>query len=130
MQPRQDLYPTPSSYSPHPKPTPLPATPANASSIRDCTMYIYGCLRLYYYVSWQNFANMGSPANSTILVRLKPKFCVTSSSQSQDIYDLDLISGTIYGSPGPFSECQCAFVHTNLVYITSNVMHFSLTRFT
>ena len=62
-----------------------------------------------YYASWQNFANMGSPANLTITARTASKFCARSRSQSQNIFDLDSISWVISGSWEPWPECHWEF---------------------
>ena len=55
-------------------------------------MYICGCLRMCWYAFWQNFANLGSPANLTITARTASKFCAGSQSQSKSIFDLDKMS--------------------------------------
>ena len=52
----------------------------------------YGCLRMCFYASWQNFTNMVSPANLTATSRTASKFCSRNRSQSVNIFDLDPIS--------------------------------------
>ena len=83
-------------------------------------MYTYGCLRMCYCASWQNFANVGSPANVAIAARTAPKCCAGSQSQSKYILDLDPIPCVIFRKWGPWPECHCAFLHTILPQITLN----------
>ena len=74
-------------------------------------LHIDGCLRMLYYASWQNFANMGSPANLTITVRTASKFCARSRSQSNHIFNLVLVSEVISGNCEPWPECHSVTVH-------------------
>ena len=68
-----------------------------------------GCLRMSYYASWQNSANMGSLANLAITTRTAFKFRARSRSQSEHIFDLDRISWVISEILEPWLECHCAF---------------------
>jgi hypothetical protein len=47
---------------------------------------------MYYNVSWQNFANMGSSANLTMKARTATNFCAKVWYQDKHILELDLIS--------------------------------------
>ena len=84
---------------------------------QTCDMGICECLRMSCIASWQNFANMWSPANLTITARTASKFCARSRSQSKNIFDLNPISWVITGIGEPWPECHCVFGDSR---VTSN----------
>ena len=51
----------------------------------------YGCLRMCFYTSWQNFANVMSPAQMAMPARTVSKFCARTRSECPDIFFLDLM---------------------------------------
>ena len=55
---------------------------------------------------WQNFANMASPANLTMLSRTASKFCAHIRAECPEIVVLDLKSYESSGIIGAWSECQ------------------------
>ena len=59
-----------------------------------------------FNVSWQNFANMASPANLTTTARTASKFCPRNWSQSPDLFRQDLIGEAISGLLEHWPECQ------------------------
>ena len=65
-----------------------------------------GCLRMCFYTSWWNFANMVSPAKMTNTASTASKFCARSRSEYSDIFFLDLESWWIPGNIEPWPECQ------------------------
>ena len=74
----------------------------------------YGCLRMCFYTSWQNFANMMSPAQMTMPARTASKFCARTRSECSDIFFLDLISWRISEIIEPWSECSPEILGINL----------------
>ena len=59
-----------------------------------------------FYASWQNFANMRSPAKMTTTARTASKLCASSQSKCPEMFFLDLISCGISESIEPWPECQ------------------------
>ena len=90
----------------------MPGMISGSSVIRKCilvslTLYLsYGCLRMCFYTSWQNFANMVSAVQTTITARTASKFCARRRSEWPELFFLDLISWWISGSIEPGPECQ------------------------
>ena len=84
-------------------------------------MEICGCLRMSCNASWQNFANMGSPAHLTITAGTALKFCDRSRAQSPNMFNLDLISSVIPAKSEPWPACQHAFAYTKLHQISLTV---------
>ena len=85
----------------HPNPSqPIPTTS------RVCILL--GCLRMCDNASWQNFANMVSPANLTMTTRTGSKFCARSWSRDKHIFNLDLISLALSETSGavPYPPMQ------------------------
>ena len=70
----------------HPLPILSPSPPHRSpqSSVQTCNMYICWYLRMCCNASWQNFANMGSPANFIIKARTASNFCARRRSQSRN----------------------------------------------
>ena len=80
-----------------------------------------------HYASWQNFENVGSPANLAITVRTASKCCPRSRSQSKNTFDLNPISWVVTGVLEPWPECHCVFGKPQPPYITSSyVKHYQL----
>ena len=50
------------------------------------TLYLsYGCLRMCFYTSWQNFANVMSPAQMSMPSRTASKFCARARTECPEI---------------------------------------------
>ena len=82
----------------HPHPSPAISTHHNSSQPIPTTSRVcilLGCLRMCDNASWQNFANIVSPANLTMTARTASKFCAKSWSRDKHIFDLDLISSSV-----------------------------------
>ncbi len=62
-------------------------------------------LRMCFYTSWQHFANMISPAQTTMPASTISKFCARTRSECPDLCFIDLISWRICGTIEPWSEC-------------------------
>ena len=65
-----------------------------------------GCLRMCFYISWQHFSNMMSPAQMTITARTASEICARTRSECPEIFVFDLISWENSGIIEPWSECQ------------------------
>ena len=79
-------------------------------SLASCLSHV--CLRMCFYTSWQNFANMRSPAKMTITARTVSKFRASTRSECPEIFFLDLKSLVISGIIEPWSECQATYDST------------------
>ena len=80
-----------------------------SSVVRKCRYLIclsHGCLRMCFYTSWQNLANMRSPAKMAITARTVSKFRARTRSEWPEIVFLDLKSWVISGIIEPRSECK------------------------
>ena len=79
----------------------------NMCRLESLTLYLsYGCLRMCFYTSWQNFANMASPGKMTITARTASKFCARNWSECSHTFFLDLKSWWIPGNIEPWPKCQ------------------------
>ena len=111
-------------FSPQPPPSLTHQhCPQCNAQYKNCNMQIYGCLRICYYASWQDFANMKSTANLNITVRTASTFCARSRSPSKRIFDLDQISYVISRQWEPWPGCYCIILWYRILNM---ILHFHI----
>ena len=92
--PKPPSKPFPTHHHPSP-PIPTHPNPSQPIPTTSHVCILLGCLRMCDNATWQNFANLVSPANLTLTARTASKFCARSWSQHKHIFDLDLISSVL-----------------------------------